>query len=75
MSNNLEYFRSRIDSVKDDLNNASETMAELATSLLREAIEGEADAIHLEKSLQKARRSIAKAIQLLENQNSDYVNE
>ena len=75
MSSNLEYFRSRIDSVKDDLNNASETMAELATSLLREAIEGEADAIQLEKSLQKARRSIAKAIQLLENQNSDYVNE
>ena len=75
MSNNLDYFRDRIESLKDELINASETMAELATSLLREAIEGEQEAVHLEKNLQKARRALAKAVQVLGNQKSDYDNE
>ena len=75
MSNNLDYFRDRIESLKDELINASETMAELATSLLREAIEGEQEAVLLEKALQKARRSLTKAVQVLGNQKFDYDNE
>ena len=75
MTNNLDYFHNRIDSLRNDLQNASDTMAELATSLLREAIEGENNALVLEKNLQKARRSLAKAIQLMRVQSSDYNNE
>lgn len=75
MTNNLDYFHNRIDSLRNDLQNASDTMAELATSLLREAIEGENNALVLEKNLQKARRSLAKAIQLMRVQSGDYDNE
>lgn len=75
MPNNLEYFHSRVDAIRDDLQNASESMSELATSLLREAIEGDQDALLLEKSIQKARRSLSKAIQVLGSRSLDYDNE
>ena len=75
MTNNLDYFHDRIDSLRNELQNASDTMAELATSLLREAIEGENDALVLEKNLQKARRALAKAMQLMGSQIIDYDNE
>ena len=75
MPNNLEYFHSRVDAIRDDLQNASESMSELATSLLREAIEGDQDALLLEKIIQKARRSLSKAIQVLGSRSLDYDNE
>ena len=75
MPNNLEYFHSRVDAIRDDLQNASESISELATSLLREAIEGDQDALLLEKSIQKARRSLSKAIQVLGSRSLDYDNE
>ncbi len=75
MPNNLDYFHSRVDALRDELQNASETMSELAISLLREAIEGDQDALLLEKRIQKARRSLSKAIQVLGAQSFDYDNE
>ena len=60
-------------SIAETLESCNEQIADMCTDLLRATLRGDSNAQSVERSLQRARRSIAKAEQILQslNQNQD----
>ena len=56
-------------SIAGTLESCNEQIADVCTDLLRSALRGDAEAQSVERSLQRARRSIAKAEQILQSLN------
>ena len=60
---------STVETLADTLSNVSESLADLCQDLLLDALHGGADSVRVEKEIQKARRAVAKAEQVLRGLN------
>jgi len=71
----IERVMEQIDVIRSSITNLKETLADLSSSLLLLAIDGEPSAVGLEQRLQKARRALTKAEDLLDDSSNSYQRE
>jgi DNA-binding FrmR family transcriptional regulator len=64
----MSKFRETCDEVVSQLEAMSEHISDVSQSLLLDALDGDSEAIGLEKRVQKARGQLAKTIRLLQDE-------
>lgn len=57
--------REAIENLSETLAGVSETLGDMCQDLLLDALQGSTDSVRVEKEIQKARRAVAKAEQVL----------